>query len=244
MSIRNRRKLDHQPGGMKNIYGNKESDEITKASEKYFGDAGDSIHHSRHYHRYYEGYTEVRTPNPNSRFVPYKIQRIYTAPYMAADLERGVYLRYMVFYGLLAAAAILLYLSAFTDRAVSLNTNRYFAAAAVMVTLVPLVLLTASLIAYYLRPKKMKAYNYRTSTRNLKASAIAAAAGFLLSVLLLGVSLCILGSADLTAELLFAARLILAAAACLAVWRLERSMPYRQEPNDVKLPEGEYHRIQ
>lgn len=239
-----KRKLDNEPGGMRNIYGNKENDAITRASENYFGDAGDTIRHSRHYHRYYEGYTEVRTPNPKNKFVPYKIERVYTAPYTVADMERSAYLRHMVFYGLLTAAAIFLYISAFTDRAVSMNASRQFGAAAVMVTLVPLVLLTASLIAYYLRPKKMKSYDYRTTTRNLKASAIAAAAGFLAAAALLGVYLCAAGSADPASELLYAARLLLAAAACFAVYRLERRMPYRQEPNNVKLPKGEYHRIQ
>lgn len=237
-------KTENLPGGMRNLYGIKENDEVTAANEKYFGDAGDSIHHSRYYHRYYEGYTEIRTPNPDSRFKPYKIQRIYTAPYTVPDLDGRDYRIRMIYYGLLAAAAVLLYVSAFTDRNVAMNTVRQLAAGAVLVTLVPLFLMSVSLIAYWLRPKRMKYYDYRTSTRRLKLTSVISAGGCLLAALGFCVYLFAAGSANLTAELLYIGRLIAASGACFALFRMERRMPYRQIPNDVTLPEGEYHRIQ
>ena len=113
-----------------------------------------------------------------------------------------------------------------------------------MVTLVPLFLLTVCLIAYYLRPKQMKYYDYRTSTGRLKGTAIASAAGCFLTVVIFGVYLFVIGSINLGAEVFYIVKLIMASAACLGVFLLERRMPYKQIPNDVKLPDGEYHRIQ
>ncbi len=238
-----RKRPDDPPGSMKNLYGVKGTDEIDEANKRYFGDSSESIQHSRYYHRYFEGYTEVRTPNPDNKYKPYRIQRIYTAPYTVADMDGHMYRVYMIFYGLLTLAALLLYVSALTDRAVSINMNK-LAALTVMVTLVPLFLLTACLIAYYLRPKRMKCFDYRTSTGRLKGTAAASSAGCLLTVVIFCVYLCAAGSMDLKAEIFYIVRLIMASAACLAVFLLERRMAYKQIPNDVKLPEGEYHRIQ
>lgn len=228
---------------MGNIYGNKGADDVTAANEKYFGDSGDSMHHSRYYHRYFEGYTEVRTENPESKYMPYKIERIYTSPYTVVDMKKGVYPLYLFLYGLLVAVAVLLYVSAFTDYRVSINMSRV-SALAIMVTLVPLFVLAVSLLGYYFRPKKMKYYDYRTSTGRLKLWSLIAAGGCFLAVLIFCVYLWVTGSADSEAEILYIVKLIAAAAACLAVFFLERGMRYRQVPNDVKLPEGEYHRIQ
>ena len=234
---------DDLPGSMKNLYGVKGTDEIEEANERYFGDSADSIHHSRYYHRYYEGYTEVRTENPKSKYKPYKIERIYTAPYTVADMDKRMYRIHMIFYGLLTVVAVLLYVSALTDRQVSMKMSK-LAALTVMVTLVPLFLLSVCLIAYYLRPKKMKYYDYRTSTGRLKWTAVASAAGCLLTVIIFGVYLFIRGSVNLKAEMLYIVKLVMASAACFAVFLLERRMPYKQIPNNVKLPDGEYHRIQ
>ena len=235
---------DDLPGSMKNLYGVKGTDEVEKANERYFGDSSESIHHSRYYHRYFEGYTEIRTPNPDNKYKPYKIERIYTAPYTAADMEPRSYRIRCIFYGLLAAAAILLYISAFTDRSVSINVTRRLSALSVMVTLVPLFLLTVSLISYYVRPKNMRYYDYRTSTGRLKGTSIASAVGCILAAVIFSVYLAVNGFSEPVTEMLYVAKLILAAAVCLAVFLLERRMPYKQIPNDVKLPDGEYHRIQ
>ncbi len=232
------------PGSRGNLYGNQQTDDITAANEKYFGDADDSIHHSRYYHRFFEGYTEVRTPDPTSRVKPYKIERIYTAPYTVVDMERYMYFVYRLVYSLLLLLALVLYVSAFTDDRVAFNTNPRAAASAVMVTAVPLFVFAVSLIAYWLRPKRMKYYDYRTSTKRLKLWPLISAGGCVLAALLCGVFLLVKGSADAAAELLFIVRLIAAALACTAVFLLERRMPYKQIENDVILPEGEYHRIQ
>lgn len=233
----------NQPGSAENIYGNKGTDAITAASEKYFGDAGDKMHHSRYYHRYYEGYTEVRTENPGNPFVPYKIKRIYTAPYTVVDMGTEIYWVYMLCYGLLTAVGILLYLSAMTDPDVSMNLSKV-SALAVILTLVPLLVLTASLLGYYFRPKKMKCYDFRSSTGRLKFWSVAAAAGCVLTVLIFVVFLLAAGSANLFAELLYIGKLLLASGAYISIFLLERRMRYKQEPNDAVLPEGEYHRIQ
>ena len=118
------RKRDDAPGSIKNFYGNKGTDAVEEANQKYFGDSGDSIHHSRYYHRYYEGYTEVRRSNPGSKYKPYKILRVYTAPFTVVDMDPGLYLIYKIFYGLLAGAADAMFILAYIDRSVSINMSK------------------------------------------------------------------------------------------------------------------------
>ena len=236
------RKRDDEPGSIKNFYGNRGTDAVEEANKRYFGDSGDSIHHSRYYHRYYEGYTEVRTPNPASKYKPYKIQRIYTAPYTVADMDPGMYLVHMIFYGMLAAAADALFIWAFADRNVSVNMSK-LSALTTIVTAVPLFLLTVCLVSYYLRPRKMKCYDYRSSTGRLKTWSLVASASCLLALIVFCVFIFVTGSVNPKSEILYGIRLLLASGFCLALFFLERGMRYKEEPNPVELPEGEYHRI-
>lgn len=247
MKIRNllqsERKLHNETGGVGNIYGNQSSDDISKANKRYFGDDGDKIHHSRYYHRYYEGYTEVRTENPGNKYVPYKTQRIYTAPYTVVDVQAPVYLFYKFAYAVLFVLAGMLYLSAMTDGEIPVNASK-LAGVTVMVTLVPLFVLLVSLVGYYFRPKKMKLYDYRTSTRKLKYSAVASAAGCMVTVVAVLIYFAIMGFTTVAAEILYMLKLAGAAASCMGIYLMERELHYKQVENDVVLPKGEYHLIQ
>ncbi len=233
----------YAPGSSGNIYGNKGADAITEANEKYFGDSGDTMHHSRYYHRYYEGYTEVRTERPGGKYINYKIERVYTAPYTVVDMERREYVGWRVVYGALAVLAILLYISAFLDRRVAMNMTR-LSPLTIMLTLIPLFVLAMSLIGYLTRPKLMKYYDYRTSTGRVKLWSAVSSAGCMLTVLIFAVYLIFAGSVNAGAEVLYAIRLIAAAACCLVLFLMERNVKYIEVPNKVKLPPGEYHRIQ
>lgn len=237
-----RKKWNEMPGGADNIYGIKGKSAAQKAESKYFGDSTDKITHSRYYHRYFRGYTEVRIPAPEHKYKNYKIQRFYTAPYIAADMDRLVYFYLVLSYILLAALAVFCFLHALLNRGVAGNSSAIVAIPG-FPTVIALFLLCASVIAYVFRPKKMTLYEHETSTARLKTTAAISAGGAAATALMSAVYLLFRGSADLPAELWTIAQLLLSAAAAFAIRRLERSLRYKELPNDTKLPQGETHKI-
>lgn len=237
------KKLNEQPGGVDNIYGIKGKSVAGRAEAEYFGDDEGKIHHSKYYHDYFRGYTEVRIANPENRFKPYKIQRIYTAPWIAADLKPPVYFSYCACYVLLTVLCAVLFVSALTDRAVAGNYS-WIVAIPGYLSVVAVLLLVVCTAAYLLRPKKMTLYEHSTSTKRLKLFSLVS--GILCGLTAL-TSLGYLLFADpgnMTRSLLSVAKLVGATAAAFWVWHFERNMSYTELENNTKLPEGEVHRIQ
>ena len=236
------KKLSEQPGGIDNIYGNKGSTRAAKAQKKYFGDDDDKITHSRYYHNYFRGWTEIRTETPGHKYKPYKIERIYTAPWTEVDEPRIIYFYYVLSYVILAAVSIVCYVRALTDIRVAGNASVLVAIPG-MPTVIPMFLLAVCLIAYIFRKKRMTLYEYDVSTKRLKISALACCIGSGLTALMSAVYLLVKGSSDVNAELKSILFLLLSSAAAAGIWYLEKQLPYKEIPNSTKLPEGEIHEI-
>lgn len=237
------RKLNEQPGGIDNIYGNKGKDAAGRAEAKYFGDDEGKLRHSKTYHDYFRGYTEVRTENPQNPYKPYKIQRVYTAPWIAADMERPLYFSYCFCYALLALLCALLFVTALVDRAVPGNYSPIVAIPGYLSVLAVFLLLVAT-AAYLLRPRQMTLYQYSSSTKRLTGFSLAAAIGCGLTALTSLGFLLLAGKGETGRSLITAAKLAAASAAALGIWSLERKMSYKEIENNTELPEGEAHRIQ
>lgn len=237
------KKLNEQPGGVDNFYGNKGKDAAGKAEAKYFGDDESAIRHSRHYHDYFRGYTEVRTENPQNRWKPYKIQRVYTAPWIEPDMERPLYLSYCCAYVLLTAICAVLFVTALIDRQVPGNYS-WIVAIPGYSSVLAVFLLAVGTGAYLLRPRRMTLYEHSSSAGRLKIFALAAAIGCGLTALTSLGFLLLAGQGETARSLITAAKLAGASTAALGVWLLERNMSYREIKNTTKLPEGEAHRIQ
>lgn len=237
------RKLNERPGGVDNFYGNKGKDAAGKAEAKYFGDDESAIRHSKAYHDYFRGYTEVRTENPKNRYKPYKIQRVYTAPWIAADMERPLYFSYCCCYVLLTVICAVLFVSALIDRSVPGNYSPIVAVPGYL-SVLAVFLLAVGTVAYLLRPKQMTLYEHSSSTKRLKTFALSAAIGCGLTALTSLGFLLFAGRGETARSLITVAKLIGAAAAAFGVWSLERKMPYKEIKNTTPLPEGEAHRIQ
>lgn len=237
------KKLNEQPGGVDNIYGIKGKNAADRAEANYFGDAEDKLHHSRYYHDYFQGYTEIRTANPGNRFKPYKIRRIYTEPWIVADHQTPVYFSYCCCYLLLAILCAVLFVSALTDRSVAGNYS-WIVAIPGYAGVVCLLLFAVCTAAYLLRPRKMTLYEYNSSTRRIKLFSLLTGILCAVTALVSLIYLALVQSGNTTHALLSAAKLAGAAAAAMGVWLLERKMPYTEEENKVTLPEGEIHRIQ
>lgn len=238
-----RKNLKELPGGAENIYGNRGKNAGDRAEANYFGDSEGKLRHSKYYHDYFRGYTEVRIAQPENRFKPYKIERIYTAPWVEADLAPRTYFGRCCAYVLLAALCVLLFVTALTDRAVAGNYSPIVAVPGFLST-VALLLLVICTGAYLLRPKRMTLYEYTSSTEHLQYASFAS--GVLCGLTALA-SLGYLPFADTGSvghALLAVVELAAAAAAALSVWVLERKMDYKEIENNTPLPQGEAHRIQ
>lgn len=237
------KKLRGRPGGVGNIYGNKSQSASDLAEEKYFGDSEGTLRHSKYYHDYFRGYTEVRIEHPENRYKPYKIQRVYTAPWIVADMDPRIYSSYCCCYALLTLLCAILFATALTDRTVRGNYSPIVAVPGFL-SVVAVLLLVVYTVAYLLRPKKMTLYEHSSSTRRLKAASLAT--GILCGLTAL-VSLGYLLFADagsVANSLISVVKMAGASAAALAVWGMERKMSYAEEENNAVLPEGEAHRIQ
>ena len=235
--------LNEQPGGADNIYGIKGKDAAGRAETSWFGDDEGKIRHSKHYHDYFRGYTEVRTDDPSNRCKPYKIQRVYTAPWIVADMERPLYFSYCCCYALLSILCAGLFVSALTDRSVPGNYSPIVAIPGYL-SVVAVFLLCVCTVAYLLRPRQMTLYAHSTSTRRLKTFALAAGIGCALTALTGLGFLAFAGQGETVRSLISAAMLIGASASAFGVWSLERKMTYKEIENKTTLPEGEAHRIQ
>ena len=232
------KKLSGRPGGVDNIYGNKGKGAADRAEEKYFGDSEGKLRHSKYYHDYFRGYTEVRIENPGNRYKPYKVKRIYTAPWIVADVKSGVYFGYCCCYVLLALLCAILFVTALTDRAVAGNYSPVVAVPGYL-SVVALLLFVIYTVAYLLRPKRMTLYEHSSSTGRLKAASLAT--GILCGLTAL-VSLGYLLFADAGSTgrpLISVAKLAGASVSALGVWALERNMSYAEKENSTVLPEGE-----
>ena len=238
-----RKNLKELPGGVENIYGNRGKSAGDRAEANYFGDSEGKLRHSKYYHDYFRGYTEVRIAQPENRFKPYKIERIYTAPWVEADLAPRAYFGRCCAYALLAALCVVLFIAALTDRAVAGNYSPVVAAPGFL-SVVALLLLVIRTLAYLLRPKRMTLYEYISSTERLQNASFASGLLCGLTALVSLGYLPFAGAGSVGHALFTVVKLAAAAAAALGVWILERKMDYKEIENNTPLPKGEAHRIQ
>lgn len=124
------------------------------------------IHHSRYYHKYFHGYTEVRTEKANGR---YKIERFYTDPWIRHDVTpTGNVLYRFTYLGLVVAICLVFW--------TAMSSIDYSAKLAMLVavptflSVLSLILLLAATLNYVFMRQKMTWYDYRSSSGNLKKS--------------------------------------------------------------------------
>lgn len=187
------------------------------------GEPSTASFHSRSYHRYFEGYTEITRIQPNGRK---KIERIYTGVYHIQALEKGKRLVLLLGYVLLwLACAALFALGAVQP--VGSNQSWYTVSFQV-VTVAMLFWMLCTLINYITAPKKLTIHDYRTTSGSLKragtASAIAAALSALTTLLYLLLHLQDNPSREVLCFVLF----LLSSGASYAIARIEKGIPYQE----------------
>lgn len=208
-------------------------------TDQRLGKSADSgFHHSAYFHKYFRGYTEVRTAKPGGG---YRIERFYTQPWVIQDVPDRLYVLYRAVYVLIIlSVGMLFYRAAATDGRA--GNRSFLGALGVVASVVCLILLAAAVINYCFIRRRMTLWDYQSSSGNLKKAALAAAAAMTACAVLVAVN-CLFGVESVLLELQLAGSMLIPAALSLVIYFLEKNVSYRREPNDTVLPAGEKHEI-
>jgi hypothetical protein len=194
-----------------------------------------SIWYSKAYHRYFEGYSEVRVPNPNGKGT--RIERIYTGMYYRQDLTTRQRILLRALYVALFLGAAYLFVSSAVQPLAS-NSTWYV----VLPQAVCLPLLFWIVIAfYYYLPaaRDMTIGEYRNASPALQKAAFyaaislgAAAVATLVYVLL---HLLLHPAGQPLVELLCAVKYLASGVSVLMINRVEKKVRYLEIPSQNKV---------
>ncbi len=205
--------------------------------------AGDADHldknmgvtRSSFYHSYWRGWSERRVDRPGK---PFKIERVYTAPWIRQDVSNRDYVLYRLLYGVLFLLAVVLFTFAMTRR-VGSNYCWYVAMFGMPATILIFIVLFM-FVGYAKAPRKMTLWEHHASSDYLRRSAL------VFSILLAATALStvvytVLNRADEPLRQLMNVGLdLVSAAAIFAIYRIEKKMKYADVPNDNKAPAGSH----
>lgn len=196
-------------------------------------DKNAGVSRSSFYHSYWRGWTEVRIDRPGK---PFKIERVYTAPWIRQDVSNRDYVLYRLLYGVLIALAIAVFAIAMSQR-VGSNYCWYVALFGLPSTIMMFVMVWM-FVVYAKAPRKMTLWEHRCSSIYLRRAAL------VFSILLAATALAtvvytLLNLADQPAlQMLNVGLDLISAAGIFAVFRIEKKMKYADIPNDTVPPAG------
>lgn len=207
-----------------------------KIRKKYFDEDEEErrsrVHHSLSYHRFFQGYSENKVLTDNA--VGYKIQRVYTAHYLAMTASKKKWITYKFLYAglfLVFAAGNLLALFSKSQA----NAASWTSIFGVLQLLMALMLLIP-LGNYVAAPMFMKLGEYNISGKRLKKfsfpTLVLAGLYLLLSVIWYLVMQTVPNGKDLLC-LLYQ---VVSTGAILTLYLLESHMEYRKIPNKSGFP--------
>lgn len=188
------------------------------------------LRHSRHYHRYFQGYTEVRVDKPGG----YRVERYYTAPWKEHALERGQWIRLKLLYAVLALpAAVAL---AVSMRLNVLSNYLWFVFLPGFIAFLCAFLLCAHTASYISKHRRMTLWDFHSSSCYIRRAALAVAVASGLTVLMKLGCIALYGTDGLPGELISILLLLVTVVAVLGIFFRERAVKYRDIPNDTKKP--------
>lgn len=191
------------------------------------------VSRSSFYHAYWRGWSEVRVDRPGR---PFRVERVYTAPWIRQDVSARAYVLYRLLYGALIALAVALFVFAMT-RPVGSNSCWYVALFGLPSTILIFVMVWM-FVVYAKAPRKMTLWEHHSSADYLRRTAL------VFSLLVAATALATVVYATLNPadqpgrQLLNAGADLLAAASLFAVFSLEKRMKYADIPNDAQTPDG------
>ena len=180
-----------------------------------------------HYHRYFEGYSDIPRVTPNGAT---KIEKVYTAPYWVHDMTDEEWKRQKNRFGILTLAAVALYiLAAFMP----LGHNH-----AVMVivpgglTLAEMIFFLISIGGYLTNPRNMTIYQYKQGSGTLRRWSLILAVSMAVTALMTLIYPLINSDPQWLAIIGCAGCDLFAAAAVWKIYKTECTTAYCEEEND------------
>jgi hypothetical protein len=190
--------------------------------------------HSKAYHRFFEGYSEITVPHPNGKGT--SIQRVYTGNYYRQDLTKSQRILLRMLYLVLFLCIVYFYISSAT-MPLTINSTWYI----VLPQAASVVFLFWILISFFFylpAERDMKIADYRSSSLSLlkafEGSAICLGATALAVLIFILVSP--LGESH--NELLCAGKYLIAGFIALSIYLIEKKISYLKIPNQIVPPDN------
>ncbi len=209
-------------------------DQLRDSLEKHGKRSKRGIFHSKAYHRFFEGYSEVTVPKPSGKGI--RIQRIYTADYYRQDLTERQRILIRVLYVTLFLCIAFLYTSS-AILPLTVNSTWYV----VIPQAASVALLFWILVAFfsYLPAKQdMTIADYRSSSLYLLKATMGSAICLGITALATLVYVRLNPSDGFPREVLCAGKYIVAGLIALVMYRIERKVSYLAIPNQHLLPDN------
>ncbi len=191
--------------------------------------------HSKAYHRFFEGYTEIKIPNPNGK--GYKIQRIYTGDYHSQDLSKvqGLLLRALYVVLFLCSAALFVF-----SAALPLSSNSTWYVVITQVVSIPFLFwILIAFISYLPAGQNLTIAEFRSSSLALQKATLGAAISLGAAALATLVFLLLNPANEPVSELFCAARYLAAGLLAFSMNRMEKKVNYLVIPSQNKAPVDE-----
>jgi hypothetical protein len=193
------------------------------------GVLGSGVHHSRYYHRRYEGWMERSIEKGDGKK---RIERVYVGEYYSQDLSDGQRLLFRFLYSALYIFSLSFFLFAsirFT------GSNRTFAVQFIcFLTLLAMVAMLVFLFAYVLSPKRLTVWEYYAGPLRVRIFS------FIIALLIGGSAMAVLiyllaaDNANVQSELANIAVYGTAAVLMFIIHRMEKNIPYKVTPAVAK----------
>ncbi|MGI6071873.1 MAG: hypothetical protein ACOX75_02500 [Lachnospiraceae bacterium] len=218
------------------IYGLREKQTVSARDDEGsldFLDPNMGVTRSAFYHSYWSGWAETRIDRLGK---PYKIDRIYVAPWIKQNLRACDYVLVRVLYGIMLLLSIALFVFAMTRR-IGSNYCKYVAAPGMITGI--LIIPVAWIFVVYAKAKKlMTIWEHQVSSVWLYRISFVFSMG-LLATMLTTIIYVILNPADnLNAHLLNIGLELVAGGLSFAVFFFEKRMKYVNIPNENQAPFG------
>lgn len=192
---------------------------------------------NNYYHKYFRGYTEIRKLNAKGRVT---IERYYTQPWIVNSYSTAGYWLLRLLYVGLSAVSTGLFVVALIQRIPGNYT--WIVALPGYISVMLLFMLLVSTLGYIFVERKMTLWGHHSSTKKLKRYALATSIGQLLTAVALA-AVALATRTGVSESLKWAGAILLAAVCSGAMYFVERGVPYKEIPNDTKLPCGEAREI-
>jgi archaellum biogenesis protein FlaJ (TadC family) len=188
--------------------------------------------HSKAYHRFFEGYSEITVPEPNGK--GYRIQRIYTGNYYRQDLMKSRRTLLRILYVALFLGAVYLFVS---SAVLPLASNSTWYVVLPQVVSIPFLFWILIAFFYYLPAKRDLTINgYRSSSLALQKATLGAAVSLGIAAFATLVFVQLNLSGEHSGELLCAVKYLAGGLLALSMNRIEKKVNYLIIPSQNKLP--------